>query len=76
MEINRNRPVAHMYLASALALLGRLDEARSEVRAGLALDPKFTIQRYRDGAQSGNPVFLRQRERVIEGMHKAGVPEG
>ena len=65
-----------MYLASALALLGRLDEARSEVRAGLALDPKFTIQRYRDGAQSGNPVFLRQRERVIEGMHKAGVPEG
>jgi len=76
MEINRNRPVAHMYLASALALLGRLDEARSEVRAGLALDPKFTIQRYRVGAQSDNPVFLKQRERVIEGMRKAGVPEG
>jgi TolB-like protein/class 3 adenylate cyclase len=76
MEINRNRPVAHMYLASALALLGRLEEARSEVQAGLALDPRFTIQRYRVGAQSDNPVFLSQRERVIQGMHKAGVPEG
>ncbi len=76
MEINRNRPVAHMYLASALALLGRLEEARSEVQAGLALDPKFTIQRYRAGAQSDNPVFLSQRERVIEGMRKAGVPDG
>ncbi len=76
MEINRNRPVAHMYLASALALLGRLEEARSEVQAGLALDPKFTIGRYRVGAQSDNPVFLSQRERVIEGMRKAGVPEG
>jgi|SRR5277367_5475450 len=76
MEINRNRPVAHMYLASALALLGRLDEARSEVQAGLALDPKFTFQRYRVGAQSDNPVFLTQRERVIDGMRKAGVPEG
>jgi TolB-like protein/class 3 adenylate cyclase len=75
MEINRNRPVAHMYLASALALLGRLEEARSEVQAGLALDPKFTIQRYRVGAQSDNSVFLSQRERVIEGMRKAGVPE-
>ena len=76
MEINRNRPVAHMYLASALALLGRLEEARSEVQAGLALDPKFTIQRYRVGAQSDNPVFLSQRQRVIEGMRKAGVPQG
>jgi len=76
MEINRNRPVAHMYLASALALLGRLEEARSEAQAGLALDPKFTIQRYRVGAQSDNSVFLSQRERVIEGMRKAGVPEG
>src|SRR5271168_2489516 len=75
LEINRNRPVAYFYLASALALLGRLDEARSEAQAGLALDPKFTIRRYRTGAQSDNRVFLKQRERVIEGMRKAGVPE-
>jgi tetratricopeptide (TPR) repeat protein len=75
IEINRNRPVTYFYLASALAMLGRLDEARSEAQAGLALDPKFTIRRYRAGAQSDNPVFLKQRERIIEGLRKAGVPE-
>jgi TolB-like protein/class 3 adenylate cyclase len=75
LEINRNRPVTYFYLASALALLGRLDEARSQVQAGLALDPKFTIRRYRAGGQSDNPVFLKQRERAIEGMRKAGIPE-
>jgi hypothetical protein len=56
--------------------LGRLDEARREVNAGLAVDPKFTLRRYRVGAQSDDPVYLAQRERVTEGMRLAGVPEG
>jgi hypothetical protein len=42
----------------------------------LALNPGFTIRRYRAGAQSDNPVFLKGRERIIEDMRKAGVPEG
>jgi hypothetical protein len=65
-----------LYLAAALAHLGRLDEARAEVQAGLALDPKFTLRRYRAGASSDNPTYLAQRERFIDGMRKAGVPEG
>ena len=48
IDANPNYALARMELASALAHLGRLDEARSEARAGLALDPEFTIQRYRD----------------------------
>jgi tetratricopeptide (TPR) repeat protein len=76
LEINVNRPVTYFYLASALAQIGRLDEALSAARAGLSLDPKFTLRRYRAGAQSDNPIFLKQRERVIEGMEKAGIPEG
>jgi hypothetical protein len=59
-----------------LAELGRLDEARAEVQAGLALNPGFTLRRYRDGAQSDNPVFLKGRGRIIEDMRKARVPEG
>jgi hypothetical protein len=55
--------------------LGRLDEARAEVQAGLALNPGFTIRRYRARAQSDNPVFLKRREQIIEAMRKAGVPE-
>ena len=53
-----------------------LDEARAEVQTGLALNPGFTIRRYRAGAQSDNPLFLKRRERLIEDMRKAGVPEG
>jgi len=75
IEINRSYPNAHLWLASALELLGRHDEARAEVQAGLALDPKFTIRRVRVAAQSDNPVFLEQRERMIEAMRKAGAPE-
>ena len=63
-------------MATALVELGRLDEARAEVQAELALNPAFTFRRYRDGAQSDNPVFLMEREGIIEDMRKASVPEG
>ena len=36
----------------------------------------FTVTRYRAGAPSDNPTFLTQRERVLDGMRKAGVPDG
>ena len=75
-ELNRNYPTRFSYCATILVELGRLDEAKSEVKAGLALNPEFTLRRYRDGAQSDNPVFLKGRERIIEDMRKAGVPEG
>ena len=75
-ELNPNYPNGRFTMAAALAELGRLDEARAEVQAGLALNPGFTIRRYRAGAQSDNPVFLKRRERIIEDMRKAGTPEG
>ena len=69
-------PLAHFYLAAALARLGELDEARAAAQAGLALDPSFTIRRFRANASSDNPTYLAGRERLIEGMRLAGVPEG
>jgi hypothetical protein len=54
----------------------RLDEARRELKSDLAVNPKFTIKRFRAAAQSDNAVYLAQRERIIEGMRLAGVPEG
>ena len=76
IEANRNNP-AHFNLAAALAQLGRLDEARSAVKAGLALNPTYTISRARAAwtAMSGEPTYLAQTERILEGMRKAGVPE-
>jgi tetratricopeptide (TPR) repeat protein len=75
IEINRTFPLAHFFLAAALANLGKLDEARSETRSGLTLDPTFTIQRFRS-LESDNPIFLAGKEHIVEGMRKAGVPEG
>ena len=76
IDANRNRPLAFFLLAACLAHLGRLDEARREVKAGLAVDPKFTLGRFRAGDQSDNAVYLAQRARLAEGMRLAGVPEG
>jgi hypothetical protein len=53
-----------------------MGEARAATKAGLALDPNFTIHRFRAGASGDNPTYLAQRERNYEGMRKAGVPEG
>jgi TolB-like protein/class 3 adenylate cyclase/Flp pilus assembly protein TadD len=75
LEANRNDPIAHFHLAAALALLGSLEEARAVVRAGLALDPTFTIRRMR-GRVSDDPTFRAGSKRVHEGMRMAGVPEG
>ena len=77
IETNRNHPHSRFALAAALAQLGRLDEAHSAVRAGLALNPIFALSRVRTAwtARSDDPTYLAQLELVFEGMRKAGVPE-
>jgi TolB-like protein/class 3 adenylate cyclase/Tfp pilus assembly protein PilF len=76
IDASRNFPLNHFHNAAALALLGRQSEAEAEVKAGLAIATDFTLAGFRAAAESDNPVFLKQRERVIEGMQRAGVPEG
>jgi TolB-like protein/class 3 adenylate cyclase len=77
IEANRNNPQPHFVLGGALAQLGRLDEAHSAVKAGLALNPAFSVSRARAGwtAMSDDPTYLAQLEPVFEGLRKAGVPE-
>jgi TolB-like protein/class 3 adenylate cyclase len=76
IEANRNFSAAHFYLAVALAELGRLDDARLEVREGLSIDPMFTIRRYRGDAPSDNPIFMSRRRQIYAIMRNIGVPEG
>jgi TolB-like protein len=76
IELNRNYPLAHFWLATALALLGSPGQASAAAKAGLSLDPTFTVRRFRDNVASDNPVFLARRIRVCEGMRLAGIPEG
>jgi TolB-like protein/TPR repeat protein len=77
IEANRNYPAANFNLASALAQFGRMDEAHSAVRAGLALNPTFTVSRARAAltARSDDPTYLAQLEPIFDGLRKAGVPE-
>jgi hypothetical protein len=69
--------VTYFASAAALAQLGRLEEARSAVKAGLALNPAFSISRARATytARSDDPTFLAGIESGLEGLRKAGLPE-
>jgi tetratricopeptide (TPR) repeat protein len=77
IEANRNYPLSFFHLAAALAQLGRLDEARSAARAGLALNPAYTVSRRRASwtAQSDDPTYLARLEPILDGLRKAGLPE-
>jgi tetratricopeptide (TPR) repeat protein len=75
IEINRNFSPSHYFLAAALANLGAMREAKDAVDAALLLNRDFTIARYRIGVLSDNPTYLARRERIIDGMRKAGLPE-
>jgi tetratricopeptide (TPR) repeat protein len=72
IETNRNHPLSHFCLAAALARLGRLPEARSEVQSGLAMNPTFTIARLRASAPLAR---MTGGERLVDDLRKAGVPE-
>ncbi len=75
VDASRNYPLSHFYMAAALAYLDRLDEARAEVKAGQALAPNYSIARFLTMAESDNPTYLKQRERIQDGLRKAGVAE-
>jgi tetratricopeptide (TPR) repeat protein len=75
VEFNRNFPMIHFYLAGALAQLGRLEEAKTAVKAGLALNPRLTLAQISAWAESGNPICLAQRDRLLERLRSAGAPE-
>ena len=77
IDANRNYPSSHFILAAALAHLGRLPEARSEAQAGLAMNPTFTIARFRSGVSSDDPVvvagFGALRRRPAQGRGAGGM---
>ena len=75
IELRRDFPLTHFWLAAALANLGRREEAQTEAQVGLSLDPTFTIRRFLDRAESDNPIFLKQREHHADAMRKAGILE-
>jgi tetratricopeptide (TPR) repeat protein len=76
LEVNRNHSLSHFQHAAALALIGHMNEAGAAKQAGLALDPSFTLRRFRVNVPSDNPTYRAGARRIYEAMRLAGVPEG
>jgi adenylate cyclase len=63
-------------LSAAYALQDRIDEAQEAHAAYLRTNPvATTITLLRANALSADPVYMAQRERLYEGMRRAGMPE-
>jgi adenylate cyclase len=65
-------------LAAAYAWTGRDAEARAAVVELLKLKPGYTGQQWMNSVKklSDNPTYQRELQPVLEGLRKAGLPEG
>jgi adenylate cyclase len=65
-----------IWLTAAYGMRGRIEEAREALAAYLRTGtPTNTIALVRARVISTHPVFMAQRERLCEGLRKAGMPE-
>ena len=78
IEANRNNPLTHVFLAAALAVPGRPDEAQAAARAALVHNPQLTIARFKVffAQFNENQFNIAGRDLIIESVRRAGVPEG
>jgi TolB-like protein len=65
-----------IHLAAANAWAGHDKEAREAAAQLQKIYPGFTVQKYATTHFSDNPTFVSQRARIVEGLRKAGLPEG
>jgi TolB-like protein/cytochrome c-type biogenesis protein CcmH/NrfG len=72
--LNAGYGPAHLFLTAACAMQDRIEDARQVLAAYLRTNPAVkTIAALRANAQSSNPAYLAQRERLYEGMLRAGM---
>jgi TolB-like protein/class 3 adenylate cyclase/cytochrome c-type biogenesis protein CcmH/NrfG len=75
--LSPNYSLAHLILAAAHGMQGRVDEASSALADYLRTGPSArTISQLQLLRTSKNPDYLAQCERMYEGLRKAGMPEG
>lgn len=76
---NPNDARAYALLAAVYASAGWNDDATAALASCLRLQPNMTIKRLVDGwsvpLQATSPAYLRQHERILDGLRKAGMPE-
>jgi ferredoxin-NADP reductase len=52
-----------------------MDEARALAAEALAINPKFSIKLLHSVRRASHPVYVKQLERMLNNLHKAGIPE-
>jgi TolB-like protein/class 3 adenylate cyclase/tetratricopeptide (TPR) repeat protein len=76
IALNPGYAPAHLFLTAAYALQDRIEEAHEAHAAYLRANPAvYTITLLRANALSTHPIYRAQRERLYEGMRRAGMPE-
>jgi hypothetical protein len=68
-----NIPPTYKFLASAYGSIGEIGKAKEALVEYLRRRPGQSITS--DRMMSDVPAFLKQYERVIDGLRKAGMPE-
>jgi hypothetical protein len=68
---------AHRSRRAPLVFTHQAREARAAARAALTINPQLTIPRFRAffDTFTDNPINNAGRDRIIEAVRKAGVPE-
>lgn len=68
-------PRCYETLAMAYAVCGLMDDAQAIVQVLLRHWPGYSIAQHRAEMMSIRPAFLAQRERLLDGLRAAGLPE-
>jgi len=69
---------AYGLIAAAYSWTGKDADARVAVSEALKIKPDYTVRFFMEGEKksSDNPTFRRELEPIIQGLRKAGLPEG
>ena len=68
--------IPYVELAAAYAWAGRDKEAKETVAQLQKVQPGYTVQAWAGRHMSDNPTYKAQYQRIVEGLRKAGLPEG